>query len=572
MGQASVSTVIPALLRAPPFKGLVEPPAHSPRAAHEAEDCAGLFEALREARVGGRFWAKPVPADVLAEVIVRPRAATDREYLHNKAAHKRSLLIARDDTLNGELERLAIEGRTEWYMDCDPWSVLEPASELIAHGDDEWIAIACILGVPVHVLSAGPFGSPEETPSQLCRRAMNALMQPLHDPFEDAWLTGKSAIALLAEWRRTIDGNRGSKSKPIVAACGMAWWKRDEIARFLQVPDQPMPKFARADAALAHARKMQGALAVWPSRVSPEFIAEAQSQGVPVVKIEDGFVRSVGLGSNLIPPSSVVVDWQGIYYDPSAPSDLETILRESDFGPELLARARRLADAILAAGISKYTATKGAEPSLPKPAKGRRVVLVAGQVEDDMSFLAGGHNITSNLALLKQARALEPEAEIWWRPHPDVDAGHRIGAIDDDAATEFADHIVRDGSMAQLLDRVDAVHVHTSLTGFEALLRGCEVTCHGTPFYAGWGLTRDLAPASKRRGREIALEELIAGVLITYPRYLDPETRLPCPPEVLVKRIAQDQVKNRQGWIAPLRRLQGRMMAKLRRLPVRMSS
>lgn len=138
------------------------------------------------------------------------------------------------------------------------------------------------------------------------------------------------------------------------------------------------------------------------------------------------------------------------------------------------------------------------------------------------------------------------------------------GAVPDDVVLASADRIVREQSMAALLDAVDSVHVLTSLTGFEALLRGREVTCHGTPFYAGWGLTHDLGDVPDRRGRRLSLDELVAGVLILYPRYLDPVTGLPCPPEVLVGRMATDTARNRLGWIAPLRHWQGRFMAAVR--------
>lgn len=178
-----------------------------------------------------------------------------------------------------------------------------------------------------------------------------------------------------------------------------------------------------------------------------------------------------------------------------------------------------------------------------------------------MSVLAGGGGLHSNLELLRRVRALEPDAEIWFRPHPDVDAGHRKGAVPDGEVLQLADRIVREDGMAPLLDVVDAVHVLTSLTGFEALMRGRAVTCHGTPFYAGWGLTRDLGTVPDRRGRALSLDELVAGVLILYPRYLDPVTGLPCPPEVLVRRMAENHAPNRLGWVAPLRRWQGRFMA-----------
>ena len=128
----------------------------------------------------------------------------------------------------------------------------------------------------------------------------------------------------------------------------------------------------------------------------------------------------------------------------------------------------------------------------------------------------------------------------------------------------IADRIVREPSMAALLEVVDAVHVITSLTGFEALMRGREVTCHGSPFYAGWGLTRDLGAVPARRGRRLSLDELVAGVLILYPRYLDPVTGLPCPPETLIARMASSQIRSGMAWLQSLRQLQGRIMAKWR--------
>ena len=138
-------------------------------------------------------------------------------------------------------------------------------------------------------------------------------------------------------------------------------------------------------------------------------------------------------------------------------------------------------------------------------------------------------------------------------------------ALDDEDALAHADRIVREDSMADLLGQVDALHVLTSLSGFEALLRGLEVTCHGTPFFAGWGLTRDMAAPPGRRRRTLSLDELVAGVLLLYPRYLDPVTGLPCPPEVLVQRMAQGQMPNRLSWVEPLRRAQGKIAARWRK-------
>jgi capsular polysaccharide export protein len=83
--------------------------------------------------------------------------------------------------------------------------------------------------------------------------------------------------------------------------------------------------------------------------------------------------------------------------------------------------------------------------------------------------------------------------------------------------------VVIDIAMGELLTVVDEVHVLTSLTGFEALLRGKTVTCYGQPFYAGWGLTHDLVPLT-RRTRRLTLDELVAGALILYPTYVSRTT------------------------------------------------
>jgi capsular polysaccharide export protein len=121
------------------------------------------------------------------------------------------------------------------------------------------------------------------------------------------------------------------------------------------------------------------------------------------------------------------------------------------------------------------------------------------------------------------------------------------------------------GSLAVLLGEIDELHTLTSLSGFEALLRLVPVTVYGRPFYAGWGLTRDVAMPP--RGRTLALDELAAGALILYPRYLDPVTRQPCGPETIVARLARPGLC-RPGLPARMlvaaRRGQGRLVEALR--------
>ena len=548
------------LLRAPPFpwaNASVSFPLSSADEDEAAVEAARRhFVDLRAARVGGCFWAPPLADEGPIGTVLRPTSEADAAALLARDADRTALwLVPQSPAAWAGL----MAGHRVEPAAVDPWSVLERTQVLVAHGHDEWIALARIAGVAVDVLSPGRFGAPGDDDDALDTRAALALAQARYrDPFTGGTASLAETIDLLATWRTALDGNRR-----IAVASGMAWWKKAEIRRFLWHPDRPL-RFARRPArAVALARRVGSAVAIWPSRVSPGLLAQAKSQGVPLVRVEDGFVRSVGLGVDLVPPSSIVVDALGIHFDPASASDLEQVLATATFSPRLLARAQALRATIVAAGISKYAADTQAKVP-PRAGPGRRLVLVPGQVEDDMSVRVGGHGLASNLELVRRARSHEPDAEIWFRPHPDVDAGHRKGAVPDAQVLAHANRVVRGGGMAPLLDAVDAVHVLTSLAGFEALMRGREVVCHGTPFYAGWGLTRDLAPVPERRGRRLSLDALVAGVLILYPRYLDPVTGLPCPPEVLVGRMAGARATNRLRWIAPLRRIQGRIMAALR--------
>ena len=269
--------------------------------------------------------------------------------------------------------------------------------------------------------------------------------------------------------------------------------------------------------------------------------------------MEDGFIRSAGLGAECIPPLSIVVDRSGIYFDPNRASDLEQLLERAEFPPKLVERARDLRGLIVQSAISKYEVGGGALERRNNP---KRQLLVVGQVEDDRAVLGGGGPAT-NVGLLERVRADNPNAHLIYKPHPDVEAGHRKGAITHDRCLSLADEIAPAAPIASLIDVVDEVHVNTSLAGFEALLRGKAVTTYGVPFYAGWGLTRDMRPVPSRRRRRLTVDELVAASLLLYPRYLDPVTKLPCPPEVLVRRLVESQSSAKAPPLARLRRLQG---------------
>ncbi len=530
-------TLMAPFLRSPPFPHVAPSAAAISAPLDGVEDGHGIWDdvldALVAARVGGSFWGRqPAPARVL----VRIGTPIDPGALAGLMEDQIGLLPGKGQA--------PVPGRM-LPADCDPWWMIAGAQTLHASEQDEWALVAGLLDVPV----IGPEGrriDPARLRAETGRRIAGARYR---DPFTGRQTDAATAIRLLDGWRRHLDGNRG-----IVAASGMAFWKREAIREFLW-DGAHSPPFQSVSRGLRRARLARGALAIWPSRVPPDTVQEAAAQQVPLARVEDGFIRSRGLGAALHPPGSVVVDRTGIYYNARAANDLETLLATHAFPAPLIERAARLRARICLAGVTKYGPEAGRMLALPA---GRRTVLAIGQVDDDLSVRLGGAGVDGNLDFLARVRRAEPDAWIVYRPHPDVQAGHRKGHLSEAAVLAHADAIDSGAPLMELVQAVDELHVLSSLTGFEALMRGRPVTVHGMPFYAGWGLTRDLAQPSARRGRRLTLDQLVAAALILYPRYLDLQTRLPCGPEVMVERMT-DGSKPPATSLMRLRALQGKI-------------
>jgi len=126
------------------------------------------------------------------------------------------------------------------------------------------------------------------------------------------------------------------KREPYLAL-GMRLWKRPFVRQFLGD--------VRFVDEVSGAGQRQ--VVAWGSSVETD---EAD------LRMEDGFLRSVGLGAELATPLSFCL-------------------------------------AVVAAGLSKYN-VGGTEVDVPD---GRRVILVPGQVEDDASILLGAGDISTNL-------------------------------------------------------------------------------------------------------------------------------------------------------------------------------
>lgn len=335
-------------------------------------------------------------------------------------------------------------------------------------------------------------------------------------------------------------------------AVGMRAWKRPHLrAQFGKLRFTDDPRDAAGDGR---------PILVWAGRETRDLRAAAEAAGRPLLRLEDGFLRSNGLGADLVPPLSLVIDDLGISYDPTRPSRLEALVADAARRPPAdLRRAERLVARLIALGLSKYNL--GADPpdDPRRAAAGREVILVPGQVEDDASILLGAGEVATNAALLRAARARWPGAFILYKPHPDVEAGLRSGAVPAEVLAETADAVAQHSDPAALLPMVDRVATITSGLGFEALLRGVPVTTFGAPFYAGWGLTQDLGPVPARRQARPSVTALAHAVLIAYPRYHDPVSGLPCAPELAVERLAEGAAGGRGKGLTLLAATQRRL-------------
>ena len=345
----------------------------------------------------------------------------------------------------------------------------------------------------------------ELTRAQLFAAAM--ILYPVwYDPIRDRLVEVEDAVAALSakatRWRADQNG---------YVALGMRRWKRPFLRKAFG-REKPL-KFARRSAqATRKAKRLGRDVLAWGRTDAPE----------NACRLEDGFLRSLGLGAELVPPISLALDRSGIYFDPTKSSDLEGLIAKSGQLPlGEIERAKRLIREVNAKDLTKYNKAGRLPVDVPNIQPAPRV-LVVGQVEDDASVVLSGSKVQTNVELLKYVRDALPRATLYWKPHPDVEAGLRVGAVSDDDVMDFANHNLADVSAPHALDLVDEVWTISSTLGFEALLRGKTVHCLGMPFYAGWGLTIDALDRPDRRKADVTLNGLCHACLIEYPRYFHP--------------------------------------------------
>jgi capsular polysaccharide export protein len=287
-----------------------------------------------------------------------------------------------------------------------------------------------------------------------------------------------------------------------------------------------------------------GGIVGWGGRMATRLPqAVARFRRLPYWTLEDGFLRSVGLGKAGTLPLSIVADDLGMAIDASRPSRLESlILAAGDAASGNLGRTIR--EAIIANRLSKYNHLPHRAPAL---ATGRRQrLLLVDQVVGDVSVDRALGSPSSFTRMLDDA--LQSGGECLVRTHPDVMAGYRKGYLTAAAASRPGVTLLSDPvSVASVLDVVDEVWTVSSQFGFDALLRGMPVRCYAAPFYAGWGLTTDhmgaaaVAAIAPRRMLSRTVDQMAAAAFVHYPVYRNPANWQPMDVFQAIELIVAEQ-------------------------------
>ncbi|EAJ6088612.1 capsular polysaccharide biosynthesis protein [Campylobacter coli] len=341
---------------------------------------------------------------------------------------------------------------------------------------------------------------------------------------------------------------------------GFTLWKRWFMKPFFKAKNNKIIFLNSLDELYKANLISEDKIFIWGKKYDKTLLAKDFNNEIFLV--EDGFLRSVFLGSDLTRPFSLIVDNKGLYVDPSKPSDLEDILQNYKFDDGLKQRAKKLITTITQNKFSKYNGLKHEKLNFNT---NKKIILIPAQVEDDASMILGGAGFDT-LKLLQSVRKANENAFIVFKPHPDVLSGNRKGLKDKNIILKYCDEIIENVSIDSAINACDEVHTITSTSGFDALLRAKKVVVYGKPFYAGWGLTQDLHHIS-RRTRVLSLEELVAGVLILYPRYIHPKSKNLCEVELaLDTMLALQKDYFSKRWLKILIDFRIFMLRKIRRI------
>lgn len=317
-----------------------------------------------------------------------------------------------------------------------------------------------------------------------------------------------SALEYLQEQLKVETENQAD-----VYCFGVRHWTRANIKPFLHSSHNRIVFVKSVSAAKQVGIKLGDRVAIWGTR-KPDRLEELIAiTGQQPIKLENGFLESLGFESKSAQPTSLLLDTKASYSACAELSTLDSILQNTNFTSQQIKKSASIRHKITAARKSRLVLKTDAVTN-------QIIILIPGQIESEESAILTSNNITTNLALIHSVREYNPDAYLIYKPHPQVANGSALGKVHPDTVLKYCDQYVDLSDIPTCLETVDEVHTMTSMVGFEALIKGIPVTTYGRPFYSGWNLTTDLSTQLTFR-KNLSIDELIAGALLVYPRYYD---------------------------------------------------
>lgn len=221
---------------------------------------------------------------------------------------------------------------------------------------------------------------------------------------------------------------------------------------------------------------------IWGYKAPEFFIKYVREKKLDIFFLEDGFIRSGTCDESGAPPLSIVMDSQAPYFDTTRPNDLTDLIANFDFEQDGYDEtlAQELLDYYVSKRVSKYNHQPYVDVIPIYGVKNKKRILILGQVPHDDSLKYGSGIGISLLDVVNRAMVDNPTAQIIVKPHPmTLDDPSTINTLAELNCLVLTQSI----HLVDALETVDHVYTITSLGGFEALLRGKEVTVLGRPFY-----------------------------------------------------------------------------------------
>ncbi|MBF7044466.1 capsular polysaccharide export protein, LipB/KpsS family, partial [Campylobacter volucris] len=261
--------------------------------------------------------------------------------------------------------------------------------------------------------------------------------------------------------------------------------------------------------------------------------------------IEDGFIRSLGIGLTKEEALSITLSGDTAYYDCKKISNFEKCLNSNEiFSDKNISDAKKAISFITNNFISKYNDAKFLYQTIGKH---NSKVLVIDQRFGDASVEYGGASKEDFDIMLNDAVNDNPKSDIIIKRHPDAVKANKGSYFSDDYIENYQNKdrlilIDYDVHPHELIMMCDKIYVVTSGLGFEALMYNKEVLCYGIPYYSGWGITIDKKKLS-RRSKKRNLYEIFYVAYIKYSRYYSPKLNSQCTIFELMDYIVKERKK-----------------------------